>query len=334
MKKFLKITLFTVLALLAVLLVALLAHPLWLGPAAKWAANKWGPSALKTPMHVGNIELNLYTGKLLVEGCEVQNPTNYVSREAFKMKRLFVDFDTMSAFGDVVRIGTIEIEGVGASCVLEGLTRLDPHLNLLDIKNASDNEKMAAMSDEERKAYIEQKKEENRRKKKEEEELAKSGKQGPGKRVVIKKLSIKDSSVGIGFDGAVAPIPVPSLTIENIGEKPEAEAGKAGNAEEGLTLKNAWNAVWEQIKKAEPAVGAAWNAIAKPVDFIMYGTGDLAGMAADAAKAIGGAVLDAGKGALDAGKGALDAGGKLLKGGGDALKSGAKGLIDGATNMF
>ena len=326
MKKFLKRTLLALLAVLAVLLAALLIHPLWLGPVAKWAANKWGPEAVKAPFRIENIELNLYTGRLLVEGCELQNPTNYSSREAFKMKRLAVDFDTMSALGDVVRIDKIELEGVGASCVLRGLARFDPHLNLLDIANAGENEKMSAMTEEERKAYLEQKKEENRRKKKEEEELAKSGKQGPGKRVVIKELSIKDSGLDIGFDGAVAPIPLPSLTFKDIGGNPEAEAAKAENKEEGLTLKNAWGEIWEQIKKAEPAVGAAWTAIAKPVDFIMYGTGDLAGMAADAAKAVGGAVLDIGKGALDAGGGAV-------KAGGDALKSGAKSLIDGAKSL-
>ena len=334
LKKTLKILLWTLAGVLALSLLLALLHPLWLGPAARWAANKYVPEFTKTEFSVGRIGLNLYSGRLTVEDCKLSNPSNYAEKTAFELKSLDVSFRTLSVFSDVIRIDKIEVDGAGAACIVEGMERLDPHLNFIDIAKAKEREALAAMTEAERSEYLRKKKEEDKRKKEEEEKLAKEGKQGPGKRVVISEITVKNTYAAIGFDGPlVGRIRLPDMTFRDIGGNPEAEA-ESKNAdsekEAGLTLKNAWLEIWTQIKEKSPEAAAAWNTIAKPVDWIVNGVGDIASMASelgvkvlDNVGAAGQKLLegagDIGSGAKDAAKDALDGGGKLLKSGLDAV---------------
>ena len=316
LKRILKFLLWT----FAILAIVLLLHPLWAGTVARWCANSIVPGMTKTEFNIKKIYVNLFSGRFEVEGCELANPTNYLTRTAFKLDRLAVRFDTLSALSDTIRIREIDIEGANAACVLEGLTALDPHLNFLDIANAKENEALAQMSKDEKEAYLKQKKEERAKQKKEKEELAKQKKQGPGKRVVIDKLSIKDCGAEIGFDGAVAPIPIPSFTLTDIGKKHDGEkSSKDSSGDEGLTIENAWYEVWEGLKKAEPALATAWSAIAKPVDWILDGAGDIGEIAGSAAKAIGKAGAAAAEAVGGITTDALSAGGDAAKKAGKAI---------------
>ena len=63
MKKALKILLWTVGGLLALVLVLVLTIPLWLGSAVTTVANKVAPEYTGTPFSLDGVSINPYTGK-------------------------------------------------------------------------------------------------------------------------------------------------------------------------------------------------------------------------------------------------------------------------------
>ena len=56
--KAVKILLKVVVALVALVIIAILALPLWFGPVAKTSANSVVPGIVKTDFHMGHISLN------------------------------------------------------------------------------------------------------------------------------------------------------------------------------------------------------------------------------------------------------------------------------------
>ena len=251
MNKAVKVTGKVLLWTVGVIVVLLLALPLWIGPVVKGVANAVTPGITGTEFCLNRFALNPYTGVLNVGDMELANPTNYSERTAVKLDDLKVDVGMLSLAGDVIHVEEITLDGlfVYASGMTGG--------NFQDIaKHASGGEKAeepaAEVAPEEP-----------------------QGEKKPGKKVVIDHLTLKNFKVKIGVLPAVS---VPTIELTDLG-KPKDENGEAG-----VTFEDLWNMILEKVLAAFGAVGDGLKALGGL-------TADGANAAADAvgegAKAIG-----------------------------------------------
>ena len=98
---------------LAVVVVLLLALPLWIGPVVKGVANTVAPRITGTDFHLGEFGLNPYTGTLHVGDMQLANPTNFSDKNAVDLKAFDVDFAMTSLlFGKKYRVEFVEVNGV------------------------------------------------------------------------------------------------------------------------------------------------------------------------------------------------------------------------------
>ncbi len=80
--KGLKIVLWTLAAIVAVVLLAVLTIPLWIGPVVTGTANKVVPDVTGTGFHMGEFGLNPYSGKVHIGDVQLQNPSHYFEKTA------------------------------------------------------------------------------------------------------------------------------------------------------------------------------------------------------------------------------------------------------------
>ena len=98
---------------LAVVVVLLLALPLWIGPVVKGVANSVVPGITGTDFHLGEFGLNPYTGTLHVGDMQLANPTNFSEKNAVDLKAFDVDFAMTSLFsGKKYRVEFVEVNGI------------------------------------------------------------------------------------------------------------------------------------------------------------------------------------------------------------------------------
>ena len=338
MKKALKILLWTVGGILALVLLLVLAIPLWLGPTVVAVANKVAPEYTGTPFSLAGASINPYTGKYSITKLELGNPEGYPVPTAFSVSNVTVIVDMASLLTDTIHIREIVVDNPYASYVSKDGTN--------NFERIAENAK-AKVGVKEEKGEKEEAKEEK----------------GASKKVVIDKLTIAGTRVKLKI---LPEMPIPTITLTDIGK----EKGGSSWEEVGQTLTDAFmkstSAVGDGLTSALGALGdgagslmsGATNVLGGAADVLggattnvlggatkalgdtakkignlggLLGGEDNAAKAKDAAKAsetnkpAGGGVIDAGK---SAGKGVLDAGKALGNGALDAGKSIGKGAAD------
>ena len=117
MKKALKWILISVGAVILLAVLALAAHPLWLGSAVKGVACSAVPQITGTKFDVAGLSVNLYSGAVRVNGVELWNPANYDDKHAVTLDTLSVDIDMDSLNSDLIVIKDITIDGLYATYV-------------------------------------------------------------------------------------------------------------------------------------------------------------------------------------------------------------------------
>ena len=105
--------------LLVVVVVAVLTLPLWINPAATSLAGALVPKYTGTAFKLDRVDLNPYTGKLLVAGVRLANPEGYSEKDAFTLGSLSAEFETLSLLSDTIRIHDVTIDAPFASWVLD-----------------------------------------------------------------------------------------------------------------------------------------------------------------------------------------------------------------------
>ena len=286
---------------LVVVVVVLLALPLWIGPVAKGVANAVVPCITGTDFHLGEFGLNPYTGTLHVGDMQLANPTNFSDKNAVDLKAFDVDFAMTSLlFGKKYRVEFVEVNGV--------FVHIDPPKadNFLQIAENATGGKKDTETDEPEQT----------------EEKPSKGVQID--RITLKGVTIKyglpakipmdieltgigaDSEYGAAFMDVWVAVKDKVLSAANsvggaLGDlgKGAANALKDAGGAAADTLKNAGGAAADSLKDAG---GAAADTLK-----------DASGAATDTLKDAGGAAADALK---DAGGAAADA----LKSAGDGLK--------------
>ena len=337
MKKMLKILLWTIVGVLALGLALVATIPLWLGPTVTTVANKVAPEYTGTPFSLDGVGINPYTGKYRITKLNLGNPKDYPVPTAFSVSNVLVDVEMSSLFTNTIHIREITIEA--------------PYVSYVSKDGTNNFEWIGAHA-----AAKAGPKDETEEEKAEEEK-------GPGKKVIIDKLTIADTRVKLKI---LPEMPIPTITLTDIGkEKGGATWSVVGNqlVEAVMTASNAvgkglTSAIGVLGDGANTLVGGATNLLGNATGALGGVTTNVLGGASaaidsttkavgDTAKKIGNlggllggdkddgkasetnkpaaGVIDAGK---SAGKGALDAGKSLGSGALDAGKSLGKGAVD------
>ena len=294
MNKVVKKTGKVLLWILAVLIVIILALPLWISPVVRGVANSIVPDKTKTTFNLGQFGLNPYSGKLSVGQMNLGNPEGYGEGNAVELGSLNVDVETLSLMSDKIHVESIDLDGLMV-CVSKGTGG-----NFKQIAaNASGEEEPVT----EEKPVEEEKKEESAA----EEETSEGG-----KKVVIDRLSIKNLKIKMG----VVTIPVPDFTLTDLGKEKE----------KGLSLKDTWREIYGAILEKAGAIGGAIGDLGKGA---IKGLGAAGGATADAMKNAGGATADAMK---NAGGATVDAMKNVGGATADAMKNAGGATVDAMKN--
>lgn len=110
MGKMVKIVLRLFAALFAILLIAVLTHPLWVGSVASCVAESTMTEMTKSDFSIDDLDVNLFTGKVRVRGLALKSPEDAKKDSAVKIWSIDVSFEPMSMASDVRHINEITIE--------------------------------------------------------------------------------------------------------------------------------------------------------------------------------------------------------------------------------
>ena len=259
---------------LVVVVVVLLALPLWIGPVAKGVANAVVPCITGTDFHLGEFGLNPYTGTLHVGDMQLANPTNFSEKNAVDLKSLDVDFAMTSlAFGKKYRVEFVEVNGVFVH------VDVPKAANFLQIaENATgggdDGEAAEETADVE---VSEDQKIEAQQVEYPEAQTDDAQEEKESKGVQIDRITLRDVTVKYGL-----PVKIPmDLELDGIG----------ADSEYGAAFMDVWVAVRDKVMSVVTSVGGA--------------AVDLGKSAAGALKDVGGAAADSLRDAHGAAKDAL-----------------------------
>jgi len=297
MKKAVKIILGAVLAVVALVVVLVLALPLWIGPVATGVANKVVPGITGTDFTLGEFALNPYSGTLCVGAMELGNPKSYKEKTAVRLDRFSADLGMTTVFGKVVHVEDVTLDGLYVYA--SGLTGA----NFQEIADHATGGKAKADG-----KPAEAQKPVDVKKPGDVEQPAEAKKSGEeGKKVCIDHLALRNIKIKIGMMPAM---PVPALEFRDLG-KP-----KDKTSEGGITLEELWQTI---VEKVMATVGVTGDGLKALGNFSVDG-------AKSAGAAAGKAVNAVGDGAKSAGAAA----GKAV----NAVGDGAKKTVDALKSLF
>ncbi len=308
MKKILKVAAWVLGGLLALVLLALLALPLWIGPVVTTVANSLAPAYTGTDFKMESFSLNPYSGRMRIDGITLANPKGYDEPTAFGLHAISVELDTCSLFTETIHIVDITIEEPFVSYVYDaaGTNNFDRILASVNAKLGAAEEKTAPA----------------------EEKASSSAGQ---KKFIIDRLAVNGTRVK--YRTIAIPVPVP--TLKDIGK------GSGGATGEEVVL-----AVWQAFQKTFSGISGALGNVASLLETgatdALGGTTNLLGGATSAAKESTKAVEDGVKATVsgatgvmtDVGKGATDVVKDVGKGATDAVKDVGKAAAEGAKDAF
>lgn len=196
-----------------------------------------------------------WCGYVSVDSFLLGNPEGFNSSHAIKFDRVKVKINVLSVFSDVIVIDEVLIDG-GDITHEQGL----PSSNLTTILNNVDAFAKQFDSKEEAKSHETPK-----------EQTADPDK--PAKKVCIRKVVLSNAKVAISLKGvgARAPIPMPTITLTNIGGDPDVNA-------EGVTWPDAVKEIMDSF------VSGAMNIVTSAAANIGNAASEAAEGASDAIK--------------------------------------------------
>ena len=128
---------------LVFVLVAVLTLPLWINPVATSLVKSLVPGYTGTPFNIVRVDLNPYTGKLLITGVELANPEGYSVKDAFALGSLSVDVEVSSLLSKTIHVRDITIDSPFASYVFDegGVNNFDRIIEAVNKKLGPKKEK-------------------------------------------------------------------------------------------------------------------------------------------------------------------------------------------------
>ena len=205
MKKLLKIFLVSLLVLLLTIIALLLTIPLWLGPVVKPVANNMVPKYTLSDFNLGHIYLNPYSGRFELGSLKVANPSGYSEKTALSLSNLAVEVSVPTILSDCIRIKEVTVENLFVSYVQGGGNNVDNftqiQYNIAGGKDKYEQKKALEMKEAEEGVQEETSTVEEEKK--------------PAKKIVVEKLTVS----GIKLKYGAIVIPLPTLTLRNLGEE-------------------------------------------------------------------------------------------------------------------
>ena len=102
-----------ILWIVVLVVIALLALPLWIGPVVKGVANSVVPGITGTGFNLGEFGLNPYVGTLHVGDMQLANPTNFSEKNAVALDKFDADIAVTSLFGGKkICIESVDLDGL------------------------------------------------------------------------------------------------------------------------------------------------------------------------------------------------------------------------------
>lgn len=295
MKKPVKIALWVVGGLLALVVLLVLALPLWIGPVVTGVANGVAPALTGTEFKLEKFALNPYSGRIGLVGLKLSNPKGYDEKTAVSVKSVDVSLDFCSLFSKKIHIHEVVVQDPFVSYVFDdaGSNNFERILGNVNAKlGGGEEEKVEGPKKEEA--------------------------QKDGKKLVIDRLCI--NGTWVKYRMIKLPIPVPTLT--NIGGGDDPDGASPDEVKETV-----WKAVSDKFTSAGGLLGsAAGNATDALKGLVGGGTN----AAADATKKTTEVVGEGAKKATETAKAATEAvsegAKKAADAAGDAAKAAAEGL--------
>ena len=264
---------------LVVLVVFVLALPLWIGPVVTTVANKTVPGIVKTDFNLGVFGLNPYTGTCRVGDLQLANPEGFPKENCVALGTFKVNLDVPSVWTKKIHVEEITLDGLTVATTVTGANFKQIAANVSGEPAAT----AEAPASGETAAAPETPAEAPAR-------ASAETKAEEAPHVVIDRLTLKN--IVVKLNGL--PIPVPPLTLEGIG------ADKA----EGASLMDAWQEIFNKVLNSAGALGSALGDLGKGVTEAANAALSAGTEAANAALAAG---TDAANAALSAGTDAANA---------------------------
>ena len=142
-RRILKWVLWSVAGLFAFVLVAVLTLPLWINPVATSVAKSLVPKYTGTAFDIKDVELNPYTGKMLISGVELANPEGYSEKDAFKLGKITADVEMTTLLSKTIHVREVTVEDLFASYVFDagGVNNFDRIVTAVNEKLGPKKEK-------------------------------------------------------------------------------------------------------------------------------------------------------------------------------------------------
>lgn len=220
--KALKIIGIIVFILIVVLFIAIMN----LGSIVKTGINTVVPQVTKCETHVDDVSFNVFSGKFEIKNLVINNPEGYKTDHAFSLGHIFVKVNMGTLFSDVIEIDQVLIDAPEITYEV-GLGNSNLNTILENVNSA-----LPASDGEEKK-----------------EEKPKDDKEG-GKKVIINLVKVTNGKIGVSAKiagGAEAPIPLPDITLTDLGKK---EGGISMVQAAATTLKTTLTSIFEVLKSS------------------------------------------------------------------------------------
>ena len=240
LKKTLKIVLWTLGGLVALVVLLVATLPLWLSPVACPIVNKVAPKLTKTDFKIEKLSVNPWTARVEVGGLLVGNPEGYSDPRAVELKQFVVDVELFSLLTKVIHVEEVTIRDCFVSYSVGGTNKIDNVKQILqNVKGepvaSDDAAKDGAEPPAEAKDVAKDAAEEAS------EEVAETSPADDYK-VIIDRVTVD----GVKVKLQMITLPVPSFTLNDIGK----ESG-------GVVPADAVGLVWDSILKSASNLGDA-----------------------------------------------------------------------------
>jgi len=192
MKKWIYIGIGAVVVVIAVIIFGLSN----LGPIIKRAVNSYGPEITKTELHVADVSVSIFSGEAKIKQFFLGNPAGFKTPSAMKVGSVLVKVNEKSLTGNPIVVDRIEV--ISPEITYEKKGEIDNfHTILNNITKISTSEKQSKQE---------------------------SGKEGAGKKIVIRDFVVKNGKVNLalsvyGLGDKQISSPLPDIHLTNIGEK-------------------------------------------------------------------------------------------------------------------
>jgi hypothetical protein len=235
MKKWILIGIAAVFVIIVILIVLGISN---LGPLIKEAVNTYGPRLTKTEVHLSNVKVSLFSGEAKLNDFIVGNPKGFTAPQAMNVGSIYVQVDKKSLTGNTIIIDKIE--------VLRPVITYEKKSGTDNFQTILNNVKKAVGTGESTTTQTE--------------------KQGPGKKLVIKDLIVKDGRVDLAVSIANLPAkaisaPLPEIHLKDLGEQ-KGGSSPAEVFKEVLAVlytkirsPDVTNTLTQELKKVAPNLG-------------------------------------------------------------------------------